>query len=149
MTDVIAREFTIATPTGQRVLVAIEPSNFASVRDGFEPQGDHSSQRLRLRDRDPNLITVSPDGTWINHRQLYAIANGIVQKLRTPVLTVSIGDALFFDGYRPDVVAVFRSVFATYDDNDRWWKQMYRTSRFDLSAAALRPCYCMVLRRYG
>jgi DNA-binding beta-propeller fold protein YncE len=134
-----AQEFTIATPTGQRVLVAIEPSNYASVRDGFEPRSDNSSQRLRLRDRDPNMITVSPDGTWINHRQLYAIANGIVKKLGTPLLAVSIGDALFFDGYRPDVAAVFRSVFATYNENDKWWKEMYRISRFDSSMAALRP----------
>ena len=139
MTNVIAREFTITTPTGKRVLVAIEPSNYASVRDGFEPQSNNSSQYLRLRDRDPNPITVSSDGTWINHRQLYAIANGLVQKLLTPVLAASIGDVLFFDGYRPDVTAVFRSVFATYDDRDPWWNQMYRSSRFDFSAAALRP----------
>lgn len=139
MSNVTAREFTIATPTGQRVLVAIQPSNYASVRDGFEPQSNNSSQRLRLRDYDPNTITVSPDGTWVNHRQLYAIANGFVQKLRTPVLAASIGHVLFFDGHRPDVAAVFRSVFATYDDRDPWWNQMYRTSRFDFSAAALRP----------
>jgi hypothetical protein len=139
MSNPTAREFTVATPTGQRVLVAIEPSNFASVRQGFEPESKNSSQRLRLRDRDPNPITVSADGTWINHRQLYAIANGFVQNLKVPVLAVSIGGVLFFDGYRPDVAAVFRSVFATYDDRDPWWNQMYRTSQFDSTTAALRP----------
>jgi hypothetical protein len=139
MSNVAAREFTIATPTGQRVLVAIEPSNYASVRQGFEPKSNSSSERLRLRDRDPNPITVSPDGTWINHRQLYAIANGIVEKLKVPVLAVSIGDVLFFDGHRPDVAAVFRTLFATYDNGDPWWKQMYLTSRFDFGTASLRP----------
>jgi len=139
MIEPTAHEFSIATPTGQRVLVAIQLSNYASVRDGFEPHSDDASQRLRLRDCDPNDVTVSPDGTWINHRQLYAIANGLVQKLRQPVLACSIETVLFFDGCRPDVAAAFRSVFVTYDDRDPWWKQMYRTSRFDPHAAALRP----------
>lgn len=144
MTNAAAREFSIATPTGQRVLVAIkrvpaEPTDYASVRDGFEPHSDNSSQRLRLRDRDPNEVTVSSDGTWINHRQLYAIANGFVAKLRTPVLADSIRDVLFFDGCRPDVANVFRSVFATHDANDPWWGEMDRVSRFDFSTAMLRP----------
>lgn len=144
MTNATAREFSIATPTGQRVLVAIrripdEPTDYASVRDGFEPHSDDTSRRLRLRDWRPNTITASPDGIWINHRQLYAIANSFVAKLRTPVLADTIRDVLFFDGYRPDVSNVFRSVFATYDDRDRWWIEMNRTSSFDFTAAMLRP----------
>ena len=133
------RDFTIATPTGQRVLIAIEPSSFALVRQGFEPQSDNSSQRLRLRNRDFEPITVSPDGTWIGPRQLYTIANTMVKETNGPVLAVSIGDVLFFDGHRPNVAAVFRKLFATYDNRDRWWNEMYRTSRFDFNSAALRP----------
>jgi hypothetical protein len=139
MTNASTREFTIATPSGQRVLVGIEPSNFAVVRSVFEPPNNNSSQWLRLRDRDYNPITVAADGTWINHRQLFAIANGIAKRAKTPVSANYIRDMLFFDGCRPDVAAAFQKVFATYNSDDRWWSEMYRHTWFDLNTATLHP----------
>jgi hypothetical protein len=76
---------------------------------------------------------VDQSSPVVRHRQQ------LVKTINGPVLAVSIGDVLFFDGHRPDVATVFRQLFATYDNRDRWWKTMYCTYRFDFSAASLRP----------
>jgi hypothetical protein len=139
MNNVGIREFTIATPTGQRVLMSIEPGNFALVRRGFEPHASNPSQCLRLHDLNSYPMTVSADGTWINPRQLYAIASGVTKRANAPVSADYIRDILFFDYWRPDVGAAFRKVFASCDDGDRWWIEMHRHTWFDPDTATLHP----------
>jgi hypothetical protein len=70
-------------------------------------------------------------------KQIRAVRDPLAE--RNAVATNAVAKMLFFDGHRPDGAAVFRSVFATYDDSDPWWHQMYRTSQFDFSTASLRP----------
>jgi len=50
-----------------------------------------------------------------------------------------VASMMFFDGCRPDVAAVFRKVFATLNDSDRWWSEMYRHTWFDPNTATLHP----------
>jgi hypothetical protein len=137
----IMREFAISTPSGQRVLVNIGTTDFAMVRDAFEPPSDNSSERLRLSIHESRYpLVVSADGTWINHRQLYAIANGIAWRAKQSVGADRIRDMLFYDGLRPDVATIFRTMYAARHPDDRiYWNRMLCHTRFDADTATFHP----------
>lgn len=41
--------------------------------------------------------------------------------------------------YLPAHIEELRKVFTTYNNSNRWWDQMYRNTRFDLSTATVHP----------
>ena len=135
----MCQEFTLCTPSGQRVLWHGCNTDFAFVRNAFEPASGKSSQCLRLHDGKTSAITVSADGTWINYRQLYAVASCMTRRSKRPLDADFIGDMLFFKGSGHNVRTAFAKVVITYDNRNKWWSMIDRDTWFDATTATFYP----------